>query len=243
MKAFFRRSLVLTYAFPKKILEPLLDPGLSLDDYQGNAFIALALVETRQLRPNPLPAWLGRNFFLIGFRVFVKFSTREGKTLRGLKILQSLTDSSLMAKLGNIFTAYQWKKSHIVSQDLPGKIWEIRCSSARHNDELQLRADLSGKSAELPPESPFPDFKTARKFAGPLPHTFSFEKDSQKVLVVQGRRQAWDPQPVHVEILQNRFFDKAPFQNSTPRLANAFFLENIPYHWEAGKLMVPLRHE
>jgi len=33
IKAFFRHSLVLTYAFPERLLEPLMPPGLVLDTY------------------------------------------------------------------------------------------------------------------------------------------------------------------------------------------------------------------
>jgi hypothetical protein len=40
--AFFRRSLALTYAFPRHLLQPLLPPGLALDTYGEFGFLAIA---------------------------------------------------------------------------------------------------------------------------------------------------------------------------------------------------------
>ena len=45
ISAFFRHSLVLTYALPPETLEPLLPKGLVLDLFRGHAFLAIALVD------------------------------------------------------------------------------------------------------------------------------------------------------------------------------------------------------
>lgn len=59
ISAHFSHSLVLTYALEPEILEPLLPPGLVLDTYRGFGFLAIALVQTRQLRPSFLPCGIG----------------------------------------------------------------------------------------------------------------------------------------------------------------------------------------
>jgi len=46
VKATFGHSLVLTYALPAARLQPLLPPGLRLDEWNGFAFLAIALVAT-----------------------------------------------------------------------------------------------------------------------------------------------------------------------------------------------------
>ena len=53
--AHFRHSLVLTYAYRPEVLAPLLPPGLTLDTHAGYAFLAIALVDTRGLRPVWVP--------------------------------------------------------------------------------------------------------------------------------------------------------------------------------------------
>ena len=57
VRAFFRQSLVLTYAFPSDILQPLLPPGLALDTYGEYGFLAIAMVQTERLHPLCLLRW------------------------------------------------------------------------------------------------------------------------------------------------------------------------------------------
>src|SRR5262245_34831158 len=76
--AFFKRSLVLAYAVPAKSLEPRIPPGMALDTFHDLGFFAIALVQTRGLRPLWLPSCCGQSFFLAGYRIFVKYKTRSG---------------------------------------------------------------------------------------------------------------------------------------------------------------------
>ena len=66
IKANFGHSLVLTYAFPEALLQPLLPPRLVLDTHAGWGFLAIALVQTHRLRPGFLSPLLGLDFFLSG---------------------------------------------------------------------------------------------------------------------------------------------------------------------------------
>jgi hypothetical protein len=72
-----------------------------------------------------------------------------------------------------------------------------------------------------------------------LPYTFDLDAPSGKMLVVRGLRTAWDPRPVQVVSQHARFFDKPAFEGEAPRLANAFYVENVPYAWKPGELMDP----
>jgi hypothetical protein len=87
ISAFFRHSLVLTYALPPEVLEPLLPKGLVLDLFRGHAFLAIALVQTENLRPSFLPAIMGQDFFLSGYRIFTRLDS-AAQSKRGLRILR-----------------------------------------------------------------------------------------------------------------------------------------------------------
>ena len=101
--ALFERSLVLTFAVPKEEVAGLIPPCLSLDTHQDKwAFIAVAMVQTKNLRPKGFPKFMGSDFFLIGYRVFVRYTNAQGKRLRGLYILKSETDSRRMTFFGNM---------------------------------------------------------------------------------------------------------------------------------------------
>src|SRR5437763_176876 len=87
--AHFNSLLVLAFAMPKAALQPFLPPGLVLDTYNEFGFLSLTLVHTSALRPSFVPKGMGISFFLSGYRIFARYQTKSGQTLRGLRILRS----------------------------------------------------------------------------------------------------------------------------------------------------------
>ena len=68
VEAHFENSTVLTFAVPKEQLEALIPECLELDLFQDKwAFIAMAMVQTKELRPKGFPKFMGNSFFLIGY--------------------------------------------------------------------------------------------------------------------------------------------------------------------------------
>ena len=230
--AFFEYSLVLTYALPAELLQGLLPPRLEVDRHGDLGFVAIALVQTKALRPTGFPSWLGRNFFLSGYRIFCRFQSGT-KRLRGLKILRSDTDRWSMVWLGNLFTGYAYHHVRVFEERTATGL-ELRVQSKDGQTDLALRTHTDNPS--LPETTPFEDWREARKWCGPLPFTFSPRADGRMV-VVQGVRGEWQPKPVGVHIQRVSFFEQEAFRGVTPRLANAFLVERVPYHWKAGVLM------
>ncbi|MET7289392.1 DUF2071 domain-containing protein [Streptomyces sp. NPDC005573] len=229
----FGHSLVLTYALPADVLRPLLPPGLELDTHGGHGFVAVALVDTHDLRPAFLPPALGADFHLTGYRVFVRFPTPGGRTMRGLWILRSDTDSRLMTLGGNLLTRYNYRLARIRSHVADG-VLECRIDSADGRADLHVRARVDGSPAPLPPGSPFADTRDARRFAGPLPYTFEHEARTRSMIVIKAFRTHWDPAPVSVDVRRLTFFDHGPFAGTRPVLANAFHVADLDYGWERG---------
>jgi Uncharacterized conserved protein (COG2071) len=230
--AFFRQSLVLTYAFPSALLEPLLPPGLVLDTYGEFGFLAIAMVQTERLRPSFLPAVFGRDCFLSGYRIFARLGNRDS-SLRGLRILRSDTDDRWMVRAGNLLTHYGYRLCHAELRESTGEIeWSIR--TPRQEADLQVIARIGGGPAPLPAGSPFVNAKDARRFAGPLPYTFDYEAETHSIIRIQGIRGEWNPKPVAVEVGKNTFLAQEPFRRATPILANAFHVHEIPYRWQRG---------
>lgn len=226
VEAYFEYSAVLTYAFPSEILRPLLASGLTLDEKDGLGFVAVAMVQTRSLRPQGFPAFLGQDFFLTGYRIFARFTSGSGKKLRGLRILRSETNRRRMVFAGNLLTHYNYHY-------LP-----IR---AKHSGSL-LQVNAPGISAEfrkadsvsLPPGSVFKDWREARMFAGPLPFTFDYEQETHSIIVIEGVRENWDPEPVLAEASCD-FLKSPEFRGVQGIFSSAFLIENIPYMWKKGR--------
>jgi len=228
VEAFFESSTVLTFAFPKEALEHLIPECLTLDTFDNKwAFIAVALVQTTDLRPKGFPKFVGNDFFLIGYRVFVKYTNIKGKRLRGLYILKSETDSKFMERMGNIFTHYNYTTTDI-SEAINTNSKTIRSEKSDFNIEI----DNNTNDVSLPKESPFSNWKQARRFAGPLPFTFTYNKDTKEVLIIQGVRSNWKPTPVQITDYNFKFLKTLGLENAI--LANTFIIENIPYYWKKG---------
>jgi hypothetical protein len=232
VEAFFENSIVLTFAVPKEQLQALIPECLELDTHKDEwAFVAIALVQTKALRPKGFPKFMGNDFFLIGYRIFVRYINTAGKRLRGLYILKSETDKKKMEYLGNLFTQYKYTTTDIV-QTRKDQMLELK--SERSNFQLKISTDTL--EVPLPIHSPFADWKEARRFAGPLPFTFSYNKGTKEVLIIEGLRENWIPKPIDVLEYSFSFLDTLNLKN--PTLANAFQISDIPYSWKKGKVEI-----
>jgi uncharacterized protein YqjF (DUF2071 family) len=226
----FESSIVLTYAVAKEELQKLIPECLELDVFEDKwVFVALAIVKTENLRPKGFPKFLGNDFILTGYRIFVRYKTSYGKNLRGLYIIKSETDKAKMAFLGNIFTHYNYTFTDIEYVKTNSKI-DIKSEKSG----LQVVVVLNKTEPKLPQNSPFEDWKQARRFAGPLPFTFTYNPKKKEVLIIEGVRENWIPKPIEI-INQNSKFIKS-FKFKSIVLANAFIISDIPYQWKKGKI-------
>ncbi len=230
VEAFFKSSIVLTFAVSKEELQALIPECLTLDTFQDKwAFVAVAMVQTTGLRPKGFPAFMGNDFFLIGYRIFVRYTNNAGKRLRGLYILKSETDKKKMAFFGNIFTHYNYTTTDILQTIENGNL-NIKSTKS----DFEILVDTAAEDVSLPPQSPFADWKEARRFAGPLPFTFTYNETDKTVLVIEGVRENWIPKPLKIKDFSFSFFDKMNIKNAI--FANAFIIQNIPYYWKKGKI-------
>ncbi|HET6398543.1 MAG TPA: DUF2071 domain-containing protein [Candidatus Thermoplasmatota archaeon] len=231
MQAELEDCLVLAYALPAETLEPHVGPGLTLDRHGPWGFVAVALVQARAMRPAGAPRRMGQDFFLAGYRIFTRYRTKAGRTLRGLRILRSDTDSRRMAWAGNLLTGYHYHRCRVTSDASPGRL-SYRVRSGDGASDLMVVADLT-RTPGPPPGSPLRDLREARRFAGPLPFTFGFEAETRSMVVVEGRHPAWDPVPVTIRQADVAFLAHR-FPEAEPVLANAFHVRDVPYLWTRG---------
>ena len=229
VEAFFGSSLVVNYAFPRELIRPLVPAFLELDTFEDRfAFVAVAMVQTKNLRPKGAPGFLGASFFLIGYRIFVRFTKSDGKRIRGLYILGSRTNSRRMEFFGNIFTHYRYSTIDVHVENV-----DQAMTITSEQEDLLVRCETADSEYPLPPSSPFKNWKEARRFAGPLPFTFTQTERSDSLLVIEGVRQNWTPRPVNV--IEHHFGFIAQLGIGGGDLANAFIVENVPYSWKKGR--------
>ncbi len=236
IKTFMDFTLGLTFALPRAALEPLLAPGLTLDTHEDYGLMAIAMVQSRGLRPAFLPPVLGIDFFLTGYRIFTRYTSASGRTLRGLQILRSDTDQRLMVWLGNMLTGYNYRKAEVTIQCVAAGRRSIHVRTPGSEADLILTADFAPDCPALPHKSPFKTEADARRYSGPLPYTFNYEHATHSMVIIRGVRQEWRPRLITVDLQRATYFDQPRFRGFEPVLASAFCVEGVPYRWERGVL-------
>lgn len=230
----FERVVAVSFAFPVETLRPLVPAGLEIDAFAGLGFVTVAMVWTKKLRPAGLPVFLGQDFFLAGYRIFTRLND-GGRHLRGLQILRSETDRRRMVWLGNLMTHYHYRRVAVrIRESAEGT--RVETTLADGTPSLDLTFAPAGGAPPLPEGSPFTEWREARRFAGPMPFTFT-EESAGKFVVIEGSRQEWTPQPVAVRAWQVGLFAEAPFCGTKPILASAFAVKEVAYRWERGRIV------
>jgi hypothetical protein len=228
VEAFFEHSLVLTYAYPVEKLQAMLPPPLTIDSWQSKyGFAALALVQTRGLRPKGWPAFMGRDFILAGIRLFVRYTDSRGRNLRGLYILRSTTNRRLMKWAGNLFTRYNYSFTDIAMKSEGGELQFLS-----NNTGIDVHITQHDTNIPLPEGTCFSNWQEARRFAGPLPFTFTWNERQNKMLIIEGVRNNWKPEAVSVIKAEAKLHPN--LDNMKGILASAFLVSNIPYYWKKG---------
>ena len=62
------------------------------------------------------------------------------------------------------------------------------------------------------------------------PFTFTYNNEDKSVLVIEGVRQNWTPEPIQIQDYHFGFLDSLQLKGLV--LANAFEIKNIPYYWK-----------
>lgn len=136
-----------------------------------------------------------------------------------------------MVWMGNALTRYGYRPAQILVHRT-GCMREINVQTRASEADLRLTADFGTDCPALPAGSPFKDEGDARRYSGPLPYTFSHERETNSMVIIQAVRRGWRPRAVAVDLHEATFFRQPSFAGVTPVLASAFCVENVPYRWE-----------
>lgn len=227
LAAYVRHRLVLTYAWPRELLEPMIPAGLEPATYGALGFVAVALVHAESVRPSPLPQRVGGRCDLVGYRVLVRRRDVRGRTLQGSSPLRGDADGGSMVRLGCLLSGGRYRRANIRFDERPG-VLEVVARTAGGAADVRVIADLTSRPAPLPTGSPFLSLQDARLFGGAASR-LDHEDPSGGITVPA--RPARDAQPISVDVRELAFFDQAPFDLRAPMLACAFHEADVEYVW------------
>jgi len=120
---------------------------------------------------------------------------------------------------------------HLASVRFSRSSQELDVSVRPEDGQADLRVTADLETARLPTGSVFPDERTARRFAGPMPFTFSYEPETGSILRIEGVRSSWTPELVDARVEEAGFLSHLGLDGEA-KLAAAFTVEEIPYRWQ-----------
>ena len=133
-----------------------------------------------------------------------------------------------MEFFGNLFTHYMYTTTDIDLEETES----LKCIGSSKSD-FYLEINNKSENIALPMDSPFKSWKEARRYAGPLPFTFTYQEEQQSVLIIEGVRQNWKPNPIEVSNYRFKFLENLELKGLV--LANAFEIKDVPYYWKKGR--------
>src|SRR5437763_16699429 len=102
------RCWLFVYQTPIEEARALLPRELEPVTHGGCAFWNVVVCHLRQMRPKPLPAFLGVSYWHVAYRFHVRFRPRSGPPVEGLYFVRSDCDSPLMTWAGNLLTDFNF---------------------------------------------------------------------------------------------------------------------------------------
>ena len=233
-----RHRLVLAYAWPRELLEPMIPAGLQLDTHGALGFVAVAFVHAEDVRPSPLPAWVGGRCDLVGYRILARRRDARGRTLHGFSSLRSDADGGPIVRLGCLLTRGRYRRADIRFEERPG-ILEIVARTAGEAADVHVVADLTSRPAPLPHGSPFLSLQDARRFSAAAASGFHLQDQSEGI--THASRPAREAQSISVDVRGVAFLDEAPFDLRAPTLAFAFHDADVEYVWKRARSASAMR--
>ena len=220
----FVTNSILLYSCEPSDLEPLLCPGLEVDAIGGRGHVAVAFVDQRDFRPRGFPRWLGRDFFMVEYLVFVTYASSDGRRMRGLYLLQSDTPSVLACIGSRIFSHYRFR--HI----------DLRVSEAdgsRQFQSTQAGIDVT-VSLEPPPDRTLGEWFHFDELSKPRSFNFQHLSRSDAMLVIRGVLKGWNPQPTTVLNAELDWVTESGIEFDGP--PRSLQVEDVAYLWRNSRI-------
>ena len=224
-----RRCWLFVYRTPVESARALLPPQLEPVTREDFAFWNIVVCKIGGLRPAPLPAAVGLDYWHVAYRLHVRAPTEGGFFVEGLHFLRSDCDRALVALAGNLVTDFHFHHATVaVSVGTSGSTGKIR---ARGGDaDFRLGSE---PPSSLNPGSPFASLGQAADWLKYKPFGLSSCGDGAiNVVHVARDEAAWRSRLVTVEKARWEFL--GPYETA---LEICYEVEPIDYQWERGRII------
>lgn len=229
MQSFISRCWLVTHRVPEAEVRTLLPPELAPVTHGGFAFLNTVIARMEAMRPQGLPAFLGLDYWHVGYRLYAKAATAEGEQ-EGLYFLRSDCDRRMLAMAGNLLSDFRFHSAQVEVMSAASTT-SIRVETPGARVEL----DLSEESeTRLGVGSPFETMAEAEAFLKYKPCGLAAAGHGRvNAIPIHRDETAWRSRPLQVLHQRWEFLDLLP--NAQPELV--FEVAPIEYRFGRGRIL------
>jgi len=229
MQSFIRRCWLVTHRIPEADARAALPPELTPVTHRGFAFLNTVVARMEAMRPQGLPAFLGLDYWHVGYRLYAKAVTIDGER-EGLHFLRSDCDRRMLAMAGNLFSDFRFHTARIEVTSA-ALTTSIRVEASGAQVELDLSEELQTLLAS---GSPFQTMAEAEAFLKYKPCGLAPAGPGRvNAIPISRDETAWRAKPVQVLHQRWEFLDMFP--NAQPELT--FEVAPIEYRFGRGRIL------
>lgn len=195
----------------------------------GFAFWNAVVCQVQDLRPAPLPAFVGLAYWHVGYRIYARTQLADGRAIEGLYFARSDCDRQIVALSGNLLTDFRFHVGAVRIEESGAQVsGEIRVPGADARFELDRHTP-----PVLDTGSPFASLEAAASALKYPPAGIAIAGPYHlNVVRITREERAWRSRPIAVRHMEWEFLADQPV---TPELC--FEVEPIDYQWNRGELL------
>jgi hypothetical protein len=238
MDGMIERRLLINYRVDPDAVSALLPQPFRPQVVHGYAVAGICLLRLGQLRPHPLPSWMGLRSENAAHRIAVEWDTSQGR-VKGVYIPRRDSDSVVNVGIGGRFFPgrhYRAKFAvHETDEALNVTFGSVDGSTAA---QVEARIESALEKSEL-----FRDLDEASQFFRAGSAGYSDGADPESVEGVKLFTDAWRIEPLEVDFVSSSFFeDSAVFPSGSAELDCGLVMRSIPVTWKPLPPMGVHRH-
>ena len=225
---------LLSYGIDPEQAAALVPAGLELITCRGAAFFNIVICHVDRMRMRFTPRALGVTYWHIAYRVQVRATLADNRSIEGLYFLRSDIDRPLFGLIGNRLTDFHFHAARVRFSNNDEAAWRLRVEPTA-GDALASLAVRRAASNSLAPGSPFASLEERERVLKYAPFGLSVSNSGRCLRVAEVIRDEalWREQPVEVEAADWSYPRSLGLGDL--RLVRATRVAPIDYRWRIGR--------
>jgi uncharacterized protein YqjF (DUF2071 family) len=234
METTFQDLLLLTYAVPPSLLAAQLPDYIHPYIRNGESYISIVVGNMRGMRADPLPEFLGTNYYQVVYRAVVCLHDLQDNQHIGVFFLRSDSNDPVMSYFGNHLTEFRFHYFHTGAIALYRRNQELLVSvqTADKHGDLLAHLRTHGPAEHLAPAPGFTSVEEEKTTLVQLFHAYAYHPSQQVVYDLEIERGEWHLHRLEMLDSFSAFFMEHPFTPDTAHPISHVYIQECNYIWK-----------